>query len=155
VSIYCVLLTPQWKRSLRSASKNVGETWYLKMQHSTTRQAKQKISLKIINKAKSGHFFVCKWIGFVHQELRAFVKMPLTRVWSHWLWLEPSPSVKNVTRVESSHHFSQRESSRVRVTKKSSTVTRVDSMSRVKLSLLPAVVTSLLTWIFEYCISMA
>ena len=34
-----------------------------------------------------------------------------------WLWLESSLSVKNVTRVASSHHLSQRDSSLVRVTK--------------------------------------
>jgi len=32
-----------------------------------------------------------------------FVKLTLTRVSSHWLWLESSQSVKNVTRIESSH----------------------------------------------------
>ena len=42
-----------------------------------------------------------KGTGFVHQELRDFVKVTLTRVSSHWLWLESSHSVKNVTRVVS------------------------------------------------------
>ena len=42
---------------------------------------------------------MCKRTGFVHQELRDFVKMTLFS--SHWLWLESSHSVKNVTRVES------------------------------------------------------
>jgi len=34
---------------------------------------------------------------------------------SYWLWFESSHSVKNVARVDSSHHFSQCNSSRVRV----------------------------------------
>jgi len=58
----------------------------------------------IITEAKNAHSFVYKRTGFVHQELRDFVKMTLTQVSSHWL---------NVTRVESGHHFSQRVSSRV------------------------------------------
>jgi len=41
----------------------------------------------------------------------------LTRVPSHWLWLESSHSVKNVTRVDLSHHFSQRDSSRLELSK--------------------------------------
>jgi len=36
----------------------------------------------IITEAKNAHFFVCKRSGFVHQELRDFVKMTLTRVLS-------------------------------------------------------------------------
>ena len=49
--------------------------------------------------------------------LRGFVKMAWIWVSSHWLRLESSHSVKNVTRVKSSNHLSQGVSSRVRVTK--------------------------------------
>ena len=52
---------------------------------------------------------------FVDQRLWDFAKMTLTRVSSHWLWLKSSHSVK--TWLDSSHHLSQPDSSRVRVTK--------------------------------------
>jgi len=55
----------------------------------------------IITEAKHALFFKRTRSGFVYQELRDFVKMTLTRVSSHWLWLESSHSVKNVSRVES------------------------------------------------------
>ena len=88
------------------------------MQHATTRQAKQNISANLDHHwSKKCYFFVCKRSGFVHQELRDFVKMALTRVSSDRLWLEPSHSVKKVTRDDSSHRLFQRDSSRVRVTK--------------------------------------
>ena len=107
----------------------------LKMQHSTTRQAKQKISANIDHHwNKNCSFFVGKRTGFVHQKLRDFVKMTLTRVSSHWLWLESSYSVKNVTGVESSHNFSQHDLSRVRVTKNLDS-SWVESLTRVTLSL--------------------
>jgi len=89
----------------------------LKIQHSITRQAKQKISGNlIITEAKNAYFFVFKRTGLVHQEPRDFVKMTLIRVSSHWLWRESSHSIINVTRVESNHHFSQLDPSQVRIT---------------------------------------
>ena len=87
----------------------VGETRSLKC--STTRVNKQNRKfppILIITQAKNAHFFVCKRTGFVRQELRDFVKMTLSRV----IHCDSSHSVKNVTRVESSRHFSQRDSSR-------------------------------------------
>ena len=60
------------------------------------------VPILVITEAKKAHFFVCKQTGFVQQTLRDFVERTLTRVSSH--------SVKNVTRVESSHHLSQRDS---------------------------------------------
>jgi len=66
----------------------------IKMHHSTTRQTTQKISTNLDHHwSKKCLFFACKRIGFVHQELRDFVKMTLTRV--------ESESPKIVTRVES------------------------------------------------------
>jgi len=62
----------------------------------------------MITEAKYANFFMRKRTGFVHEELRDFVKMILTRVSSHWLWLESSHYVKNVTRVESSHWLESR-----------------------------------------------
>jgi len=118
MSIYYALLTPQWKQSLRSPSTQVGETWSSKCSLARLDRQNRKLPpILIITEAKNAHFFVCKGTGFIHQELRDFVKTTLTRVSSHWVWLESSHSVKNVIRVESSHHFSQRDSSRVRVTK--------------------------------------
>jgi len=105
VSIYCAMLTPQWKQSLRSSSMQVGETWSLKCSLARLDSQNRKLIIEaiilIITEAKNAYFFVCKRTGFVHQELRDFVKMTLNWVASHWLWLEPCHSVKNVTRVES------------------------------------------------------
>ena len=56
----------------------------------------------------------------------------LTQAPSHWLWLESSHSVQNVIRVNLSHHFSQRDSSRLELPK---IVTRVESLSWITLSL--------------------
>jgi len=112
VSIYCARLTPQWKQSIRSSSMQAWETWSLKCSITRPyRQSRKFPPILIITEAKNAYFFVCKPTGFVHQELRDFVKRTLTRVSSHWLWLESSHYVKNVTRVESTQHFSQRDSS--------------------------------------------
>ena len=81
------------------------------------KQHRKFATILIITEAKIALFFKCTRSGFVYQKLRDFVKMTLTRVSSHCLWLELSHSVKNVTRLESSNHFSQRDSSRVQVTK--------------------------------------
>jgi len=62
----------------------------------------------IITEARNIHFFVRKRTGFAHQEFKDMVKMTLTRVDSF---------CEKVNRVETSHHFSKRGSSRVRVTK--------------------------------------
>jgi len=81
MSKYCALLTSQWKESLRSTSVPVGDTRSLKC--SIARVESQNIKfapILIITEAKNAHFFVCKRTGFVHQRLRDFVKMTLTRV---------------------------------------------------------------------------
>jgi len=107
----------------------------LKMQHITTTQSKQKICADLDHHwSNKCYFFVCKRTGFVHQELNDIVNMTLTRFSSHWLWLESSHFVKNVTRVESpffstfesgpSHHKSWLEPS------------PVESLTLVTLSLL-------------------
>jgi len=61
-----------------------------------------------VTEAKNTHFFACRRTGFAHQRLRDFVKITMTRVASHWLWLESSHSDSsrvtiflNATRVES------------------------------------------------------
>ena len=79
-------------------------------------------------------FFVCKRTVFVHQELRDFVKMTLTRVSSHWLWLECSQVAifPNVTGV--------------RVTK-NRVLSRVESLTRVTLSL----VSNDFKWVDSFC----
>jgi len=73
------------------------------------------VPILIITEAKNAHFFVCKRTGFVHQGLRDFVKMTLTRVESFCekrdssrvtiflvVTQVESESPKIVTRVESS-----------------------------------------------------
>ena len=118
VGLYCALLAPKWKANLRSTSVQVMNTW--PSRYSVTRlesQNRKFAAISIITGPKNDHFFVCKQTWFVDQRLWDFAKTTLTRVSSHWLWLESSHSVKNVTRIESSHHLSQRDSSRVKVTK--------------------------------------
>ena len=94
----------------------------LKMQHGTTRQAKQKISATLYHHwSKNAYFFVCKRPEFIHQELKDFVKMTLTRVESFCekrdssqvgslffsTWLESGPSHQK-SWVESSHWLESR-----------------------------------------------
>jgi len=65
----------------------------------------------IITEAKKVHFFVCKLIGSLSNMFRDFVKMTLTRVSNHCLWLESHHSVQirdssrvsNSTLHDSSH----------------------------------------------------
>jgi len=135
LSIYCVLLTPQWQQSLKSPSVHVGDTWCLTC--STVRldsQNRKFGQILIITEAKNAQFFVWKRTGFVHQDLNDFVKMTLTPVSSHWLWLESSRVILCKASLESSHHFCQRDSSRVRVTKNRDS-SRVESLTRDTLSL--------------------
>ena len=87
------------------------------MQHSTSRQAKQKICANLDHHWSMKCSLLCVQTNWVCPSgTQSNCKMTLTRVSSHWLWLESSHFVKNMTTVESSHHFSQRKSSRVRVT---------------------------------------
>jgi len=71
------------------------------------RQNRKFPPILIITEAKNAHFFLCKPIGFVHQELRDFVKMTLTRVSSRvQSFCEKRDSIGvtiflNVTRLES------------------------------------------------------
>jgi len=67
----------------------------------------------IIIEAKNAQFFVYKRTGFVHPRLRDFVK--LTRVSSHWLWLESSRDILRKMWLEwsPSHQKSWLKSSRV------------------------------------------
>ena len=122
----CQYIVPCWPLSERKVSGLPLcklRCLILKMWHRTTSQAKQKICANLDHHwSKNAHFFKCTRSGFVYQELRDFVKMTLTRVPSLWLWLE------------SSHHFSQRDSSRVRVTRNRDS-SWVESLTRVTLSL--------------------
>ena len=81
LSIYCALLTLQWKQSLRSSSTQGRDTWSLKYSIAQLdRQNRKFVPILIITEAKNAHFFLCKRIGFVHQELKDIVKMTPTRV---------------------------------------------------------------------------
>jgi len=113
VSIYCALLTSPWKQNLRSTSTQGGETWSLKCSIAKLDKQNRKFApILIIIEAKNAHFFVCKRTGFVHQELKDIVKMTLTRV----IDCDSSRFILWKTWLESNHHFSQRDSSWVRVT---------------------------------------
>jgi len=128
IGLYCALLAPQWKANLRSTSVQVMNIWPLR--YSITRlesQNRKFAPIFIITGPKNDHFFVCKQTGFVNEKLWDFAKMTLTRVSSQWSWLESSHSVKNVNRHESSHHLSQRDSIRVRVTKNRDSSRVIDS----------------------------
>ena len=112
------ILCPYWPLSESKVSglplRNLWTLLILKMQQ-LDKQNRNLPSILIITEAKNPYFFVCKRTGFVHQELRDFVKMALTRVSSHWQWLESSRVILwntwrhssrvtiffNVTRVES------------------------------------------------------
>jgi len=101
IGLFCAHLAPQWKENLRPTSVQVMNTWPL--EYSITRlesQNRKFAPILIITGPKNDLFFVCKQTGFVDQRLWDFAKMTLNRVSSHWLWLESSHSVKNVTRVE-------------------------------------------------------
>jgi len=94
----------------------------LKMQRGTTRQSKQKICVHLDHPSSKKWSFLCvqtNWV--VHQELRNFVKITLTRVESFcekrdWTrvespvfstWRESSPSHQK-TWLESSHWLQSR-----------------------------------------------
>ena len=118
VSIYCVLLTPQWKQSLRSSSMQVGETWSLKFSIARLDKQNRKFPpILIITEAKNAYFLCAHEPG---------LSMKNSEILQKWLWLESltvtrfqsSHSVKNVTPVtifstwlESSHQKSWLESS--------------------------------------------
>jgi len=108
IGLYCARLAPQWKTNLSSTFVQVMNTWPLR--YCITRLGSQNRKIAptlIITGPKTDHFFVCKQTGFVDQRLWDFAKTTLTRV----------ESFCQKTWLESSHHFSQRGSSRVRVTK--------------------------------------
>jgi len=103
IGLYCALLAPQWKVNLRSTSVQVMNTWPLG--YSITRLERQNrkfAPILIITGPKNDHFFVCKQTGLVSQRLWDFAKMTLTRVSSHWLWLESSRVILCKTWLESS-----------------------------------------------------
>jgi len=64
VSIYCALLTPQWKQSVRPSSVQVGETCSLKCRIAwPDKQNKKFAPILIITEAKNAHFFVQRnWV---------------------------------------------------------------------------------------------
>jgi len=93
----------------------------LKMQHCTTRQAKTENFRQLNWVCPSGNLRFCKTDSDANLESLTVTRVPSTH------------SVKNVTRVVLSYLISQRDSSRVRVTK---IVTRVESLTRVTLSLI-------------------
>ena len=119
IGLYCALLASQWKADLRSTSVQVMNTWPLGYSITRLGVKTENWHQLIITGPNNYHFFVCKQTVFVDQRLRDFAKMTLTRVSSHY--------VKNMTRVESSHHLSLRDSSRVRVTKNRDSTRVIDS----------------------------
>jgi len=128
IGLYCALLAPQWKANLRSTSVQVMNTWPLGYSITGLKSQNRKFAaILVITGPKNDHFCVCKQTGFVDQRLWDFAKITLTRV-------ESSHSVKSVNRLESSHHLSQRDSNRVRVTKNRES-SRVESLTQVTLSL--------------------
>ena len=116
IGLYCALLAPQWKANLRSTSVQVMNTWPLGYSIKRLESQNRKfVPISINAGPKNDHFFVCKQTGFVNQRLWGFEKMTLIRVSSHWLWLE------------SSHHLSQHDSSRAKVTKNRDSSRVIDS----------------------------
>jgi len=94
---------PSVKRKIPALPLCKMEHLSLKMYHNTTRKNSQNRRCAptfVIAEAQKAHFVVWKRIGFVNPMFADFVKMTLTRVSGHWLWLKSSHSLQNVTRVE-------------------------------------------------------
>ena len=112
VLIYCALLAPQRKQSLRSTSVRVGDTWSLKCSIARRDSQNRALRQSWLSLKQKAHFFLCK--GICLSEAQRFCKN------------DSDSSLESlvVIRVESfcekrasSHQFSQRDLSRVRVTK--------------------------------------
>ena len=105
--MYCAVMALQWKTKSQLYLRGKWNTWYSKCiitpwgVESGHSQNGKSAPILIITEAQKANLFVCKRTGLVNEMLKEFVKMTLTWVWSHWLWLESGHSVKNVTRVES------------------------------------------------------
>jgi len=98
----------------------------LKMHHSTTRQAKQKISTNHDHHwSKKCSFLYVQTNCVCPSETQRFCKNDSDS--SHRLWLVSNRVILCKTWLESSHHFSQRDSSRVRVTKSRDSSRVIDS----------------------------
>ena len=127
MSIYCALPTPQWKQGLRSSSMHVEEIWSLKCNIARLNRQNRKFPpILIIIEVKNACFFVCKWTGFIHQEFckndsdSSFESLIVSRAILWKTWLESSLNLKNLnhfTSIQGCSAFSQRDSSRIRVTK--------------------------------------
>jgi len=126
VSIYSAPTDPSVKAKFQVCLYTSWGHLILKMKHSTTRQSKQKISPNLDHHWSKNSSFLCVQTNWVcssgtqrlckNDSDSSLKSLTVT-------WVESSHSVKNVTRVESSHHFFQRDSS------------RVESSTRVTLSL--------------------
>jgi len=126
IGLCCALLAPQWKANLRSTSVKVMNTGPLGYSVTGLESQNTKFALiLIITGPKNDHFSVCKQTGFVDQRLWDFAKMTLTRVSRHDC--DSSRVILWKTWVESSHHLSQRDSSRVRVIKNRDSSRVIDS----------------------------
>ena len=98
----------------------------LKMHHSTTRQAKQKISTNHDHHwSKKCSFLYVQTNCVCPSETQRFCKNDSDS--SHRLWLVSNRVILCKTWLESSHHFSQSDSSRVRVTKSRDSSRVIDS----------------------------
>jgi len=137
IGLYCALLAPQWKANLRSTSVQVMNTWPLGSSITRLESQNRKFApILNITGPKNDHFFVCKQTGFVDQRLWDFAKITLTRVSSHWLWLESSRVILWKTWLESSRvtvflNVTRLESESPKIV----TRVRVESLTRFTLSL--------------------
>jgi len=100
----------------------------LKMQHSTTTQAKQKIYANLDHHWSKKRSYLCVQTNWVcPSRTQRFCKNDSDSSLESSTVTRVKHSVKNVTRLESSHHFSHRDSSRVQVTKNRDSSRVIDS----------------------------
>jgi len=130
IGLYCALLALQRKANLRSTSVKVMNT--LPLGYSMTRLENQNRKFAPILIITGPKMIISLYANKLGLSIRG------SEILQKWLWLESrviivtrvksSHSVKNVTRVESSHHLSQRDLSRVRVIIKRDSSRVIDSI---------------------------
>ena len=133
-TVYCTLLAPQWKANLRSTSVQVMNTWPLGYSITRLESRNRKFAaIWIITGPKNDHFFVCKKLGLLIRGSEILQK---------WLWLESRVIDCDSSRVILWKRDSIRVTIFLNLTRVESELpkimTRVESMTRVTLSLVSA-----------------
>jgi len=132
IGLYCALLAPQWKANLRSTSVKVMNTWPLG--YSITRIERQNRKLAPLLITTRPKMIISLYADKLGLSIRG------SEILQKWLSLESRVIDCDSSRVilwktwlESSHHVSQRDSSRVRLTKNRDTSHWLESHYHCKL----------------------